>query len=164
MLRFSVGIKETLSFHDYRWSCSRSTTQKSFSATILLEDFTWPFSRFRKAQNVFQSSHVQLETKHMAPPGGATSKRLDSLVSYWWRHLKMPFVLSLAGCSNYRKYEKWLSSHRMKEVSIPDEQYHAPLKWPTMKVREKKGTLTENLSNLGKPKLECWKTDYIAKS
>ena len=40
---------------------------------------------------------VQLGTKHMASPGGATSKRLDRpkncLVSYWWRHLKMPCVL-----------------------------------------------------------------------
>ena len=37
---------------------------------------------------------TQLGTKHMAPPGGATSNRLDSpvsycLVSYWWRRLEV---------------------------------------------------------------------------
>ena len=37
---------------------------------------------------------VQLRTKHMALPGGATSQRIDSflafLASHWWRRLAVP--------------------------------------------------------------------------
>ena len=34
----------------------------------------------------------------MASPGGATSKRPDCLVFYWWRRLEVPCVLSSAVC------------------------------------------------------------------
>ena len=43
-------------------------------------------------------SEVQMGTKHMTPPGGATSKRLDCPVSYWWRRLEVPSVLSPFEC------------------------------------------------------------------
>ena len=39
-------------------------------------------------------TNIQLGTKHMIPPGGATSKRRDGLVSCWWRRLEVPCVLS----------------------------------------------------------------------
>ena len=63
---------------------------------------------------------IQLRTKHMAPPGGATSKRLDRpkncLVSYWWRRLEAPCVLSPAvrsegtlGVSRHRKMRSMVS-------------------------------------------------------
>ena len=42
------------------------------------------------------NDNLRLEMKHMAPPGGATSKRPDCLFSYWWRRLEMPCVLSRA--------------------------------------------------------------------
>ena len=43
----------------------------------------------------FRWEEKHLGTKHLAPPGGATNKRLDCKGSHWWRRLEMPCVLSL---------------------------------------------------------------------
>ena len=132
--RISSRTPRNTSTLSRRAHCAITGLTRRNSVRILLYLFLIPpgfvhmqFLKFNfkfKAQKPLLTHIIQLRTKHMAPLGGATSKRLDRsktvwsltggaawrrhvfclqlhvwcLVSYWWRRLEAPCVLSPAAC------------------------------------------------------------------